>query len=84
MGCVFGKIENTMADEQYVESIIIRDDNRPHVDTPMFVDDDCDAVYEFEGKIQLKQILKSIQNVTHNRHDYVLKIISIDKMQKEI
>lgn len=82
MGCVFGKIEDTMA-EQYIESIIIRSDNRPHVSEPMFQDADVDAVYEFEGKIQLVQILKSIQNVQHNKHDYVFKIVSIDKIQKE-
>ncbi len=69
--------------EDYVESIIIRKDNQPEVATPSFADEDCDAVFEFEGKIQLKSIQKSIQNATHNRHDYVFAILSIDKMQKE-
>ena len=70
--------------EQYVESIIIRDDNRPHVTEPMFADTDCDAVFEFEGKIKLVQILKSVQNIQHNNHQYVFKVISIDKIKKEI
>lgn len=70
--------------EQYVESIIIRDDNRPCVSDPMFQDIDVDAVFEFEGKIQLIQILKSVQNLQHNKHDYVFKIMSTDKIQKEI
>ena len=71
------------AHEKFIESIIIRKDNQPEIDTPTFVDDDCGAVFEFEGKIQLKSIQKSIQNATHNRHDYVFEILSIDKMQKE-
>ena len=69
--------------EKFIESIIMRKDNQPEVDTPTFMDDDCDAVFEFEGKIQLKSIQKAIQNATHNRHDYVFEILSIDKMQKE-
>lgn len=69
--------------EQYVESIFIRQDNRPETDTPMLEDDDCDAVFEFEGTIVLKQILKSVTNATRNRHDYVFQIVSIGKLQKE-
>ncbi|KKN17958.1 hypothetical protein LCGC14_0960660 [marine sediment metagenome] len=69
--------------EEYVESIIIRQDNKPEVSTPSFSDDDCDAIFEFEGKIKLTGINKAIQNATHNRHDYVFTILSIDKMQKE-
>ena len=70
--------------EQYIESIIVRDDNRPHVEEPMFDDTDVDAVFEFEGTIKLIQILKSVQNVQHNRHQYVFKIENITKLQKEI
>ena len=69
--------------EEYIESIIMRKDNQPVVIVPSFSDDDCDGVFEFEGKIQLKNIQKSIQNATHNRHDYVFAILSIDKMRKE-
>jgi len=69
--------------EEYVESIIMRKDNQPEVTTPSFADDDCDATFEFEGKVKLVQILKSVQNATHNRHDYVFQIVSVDKMQKE-
>lgn len=72
-----------MPEEQYIESIIIRDDNRPCVSDPMFKDDDVDAEFEFEGKIKLVQILKSVQNAQHNKHDYVFKIVNIDKIQKE-
>ena len=70
--------------EQYIESLIIRDDNRPHVEEPMFGDTDVDAVFELEGTIKLTQILKSVQNVQHNRHQYIFKIENITKLQKEI
>ena len=70
--------------EKLIESIIIRKDNQSEVDTPTFSDDDCDAVFEFEGKIKLTGINKAIQNATHNQHSYVFEILSIDKMQKEI
>jgi hypothetical protein len=70
--------------EKYVESIIIRQDNKDIGEgPPAFTDGECDCNFEFEGVIQLKQINKSIQNATHNRHDYVFKIVSISKMQKE-
>lgn len=72
-----------MADEKYIESFIIRQENNSEVGTPTLDDNDCDAVYEFEGTIQLKQILKSIQNVAHNKHDYVFRILEITKLQKE-
>jgi len=68
--------------EEYIESILIRQDNRPEATVPMLEDDDCDALFEFEGVIRLKQILKSVQNATHNRHDYVFEIVSIDKLEK--
>ena len=73
-----------MADEKYIESIIIRQDNRPEADAPSLEDDDCDAVFDFRAQIQLKQINKAVQNSTHNRHDYVFKIVSISKLQKEV
>ena len=69
--------------EEYVESIIIRQDNRPETETPLLDDDDCDAIFEFEGIIQLKQILKSVTNATHNRQDYVFNIVSLDKLEKQ-
>ena len=72
-----------MAAEKYIESVIIRQDNRPEVDAPTLVDDDCDAVYDFRARVQLKQILKAVQNVAHNRHDYVFQILEITKLQKE-
>ena len=75
-------IESSNDMEQYAESIIIRQDNRPHTDTPLMEDDDCDALFEFEGVVKLKQILKSVTNATHNRHDYVFEIVSIDKLEK--
>ena len=72
-----------MAQEMYIESMIVRSDNRPEVDEPSLSDDDCDAVFDFRAQIQLKQINKAVQNSTHNRHDYVFKIVSIKKLQKE-
>ena len=69
--------------EEYVESIIIRQDNRPETETPMLEDGDCDALFYFEGTIQLKQILKSVTNATHNRQDYVFNIVSIGELEKQ-
>lgn len=69
--------------EKYKESILIRQDNRPETETPMLEDGDCDALFEFEGVIKLKQILKSVTNATHNRQDYVFGIVSIGKLNKE-
>ncbi len=69
--------------EKFIESIIIRRDNQPEIDTPTFADNDCDAVFEFEGKIKLTSIQKTVQNASHNQHGYVFEILSIDKMQKE-
>lgn len=69
--------------EQYVEIVIIRQDNRPEVSVPSFDDVDVDATFEFKGTLRLIQILKSIQNAQHNKHDYVFKIATIDKMEKE-
>ena len=69
--------------EKYVESILIRQDNRPATETPLLNDDDCDALFEFEGVVKLKQVLKSVTNATHNRNDYVFEIVSIDKLKKE-
>ena len=66
-----------------MESIIIRQDNRPETETPLLDDDDCDAIFEFEGIIQLKQILKSVTNATHNRQDYVFNIVSVGKLEKQ-
>lgn len=73
-----------MVDEQYVESILIRQDNvDAGITEPTFTDTDVDEVFEFEGTLQLIQIVKSVQNKTHNRHDYVFKIEDITKLQKE-
>ena len=68
--------------ESYRESIIIRLDNQPEVETPSFADEDCDSEFEFDGVLVLKQIIKSIQNATHNRHDYVFNIKEIRELKK--
>ena len=74
-----------MTVEQFIENIHIRQDNvhLPEGELPTFSDDQCDKTFEFEGKIVLKQIIKSVQNVLHNRHDYIFVIESIDKMKEE-
>jgi len=71
--------------EQYIESIIIRQDNVhiPEGSEPTFTDEQLDKEFEFEGIVELKQIVKSVKNVFHNRHDYVFKIKSINKIQKQ-
>lgn len=68
--------------EQYIENIIIRRDGF-QTDIPSLTDDQCDATFEFEGRLQLKQIIKSVQNATHNRHDYVFTITQIKKLEQE-
>lgn len=72
-----------MPGEKYIESILIRDDNRPVADTPMLVDNDCDEIFEFEGTVKLIQIVKSVQNKFHNRCDYIFKIQEITKLEKQ-
>jgi len=67
--------------EKYVETVIIRQDDRQEVLTPSFADTDVDATFEFKGTLRLVQILKSVQNAVHNKHDYVFKIVDIDKMK---
>jgi len=69
--------------EQYKQTAIIRYDTMPIVDIPTFVDGDCDAIYQLTCRIQLKQIVKSVQNAVHNKHDYVFKLIDIQNLQKE-
>ena len=71
-----------MPTEEYIESILIRSDN-VEADIPMFSDDDCDEIFEFEGTVKLVQIAKSVQNKFHNRHDYVFKIVEITKLEKQ-
>ena len=71
--------------ESYIESIIIRQDgiHLPEGSLPTFTDDQCDKFFEFEGIIELKQIVKNVQNVSHNRHDYVFRIKNITKIQEQ-
>ncbi|GAG89528.1 unnamed protein product [marine sediment metagenome] len=71
--------------EEYIESIIIRRDNihLPKGNLPTFNDDQCDKEFEFEGTIVLRQIVKNVQNVMHNRHNYVFEIKEINKIQEE-
>jgi len=70
-----------MAEERYVESILIRSDN-VEAEQPSFTDEQCDMEFEFEGTVKLVQILKSVQNATHNKHDYVFKIVNITKIKE--
>ena len=69
--------------EEYVESILIRQDNDIHLPAPSFADSDIDSEFELEAIVKLVQIVKNVQNVIHNKHDYVFKIVSISKIQKE-
>lgn len=72
-----------MPDESYVESILIRKDFPDSGIEPLFDDNDCDEIFEFKGTIKLIQIAKSVQNKFHNRHDYVFKIVEIEKLEKQ-
>ena len=70
--------------EEYIEKIIVRQDDRPHaIGVPSFLDTDVESEFEFEGKLKLVQIIKSVQNAVYNTHDYVFKVVSIDKLKKE-
>ncbi|KKL11007.1 hypothetical protein LCGC14_2550150, partial [marine sediment metagenome] len=66
------------------EKIIIHQNDRPHViGSPTFLSADVDSDFEFEGTLKLVQIIKSVQNAVYNTHDYVFKVVSIDKLKKE-
>jgi len=67
--------------EEYIENIIIRRDG-VEAEEPSFADEQVDAEFEFKGTIKLVQILKSVQNAQHNRHDYVFKIVEIDEIKE--
>lgn len=69
--------------ETYIENILIRQDRRPETETPLLNNEDCDAEFEFEGVLVLKQIIKSVQNATHNTHDYVFQIKSVTRLEKQ-
>lgn len=69
--------------EKYIESILIRQDNIDNGDIPMFSDNDCDKIFEFDGTVKLVQIAKSVQNKFHNRHDYIFRIESIGKLERQ-
>lgn len=73
-----------MADgEQYVESIIIRQDNNAYIDDPTFVNTDVDKTYDIKVSAKLIQVIKSVQNNFHNKHDYVFKVIEIEKIKEK-
>ena len=74
-----------MPTEQYIETILIRQDRveLPVGEGPTFIDDQCDMEFEFEGTIKLVQIVKSVQNAAHNAHDYVFKIVDIKKLKED-
>lgn len=67
--------------EEYKETIIIRQDNKPEVETPSFTDEQCDVEFEIDAVIVLKQINKTVANATHNRHDYVFHIKEIRELK---
>lgn len=68
--------------ENYIESLIIRQDGLNVGEEPSFSDEQVDAEFEFEGTVKLIQILKSVQNATHNSHSYVFKITEIKKIKE--
>ena len=68
--------------EQYIETILIRQNERPEVETPTFADTDVDGIFRFEGLIKLKTINKTVQNAIHNQHDYIFTVESINELEK--
>ena len=69
--------------EEYIESIIIRQDNNAYIDDPTFVDTDVDKTYDIKVTAKLIQVIKSVQNNFHNKHDYVFKVIEIEKIKEK-
>ncbi len=69
--------------EQYIETILIRQNERPEVETPTFADTDVDGVFRFEGVLKLVKINKTVQNAMHNQHDYIFMVESITELEKQ-
>ncbi len=69
--------------EKYIETILIRQNERPEVDVPTFADTDVDGIFNFEGTLKLIKINKTVQNAAHNQHDYIFMIESIDEIEKQ-
>lgn len=72
-----------MVGEGYIEQVIMRKDSQEHVTESMFTGADVDSVFEFEGIVQLIQITNHEMNAVYNDRQYVLKILSIDKLEKQ-
>jgi hypothetical protein len=68
--------------EEYIEQLIMRCDCPDHVETPRFTGADVDAEFEYKGVVKLMQITNHETNATHNERQYVLKIMSIDELEK--
>jgi hypothetical protein len=71
-----------MVVEEYIESLIIRQDDMSEAVVPSFNDTDIDEDYEIDAVLILKQIIKSVQNKTHNKHDYVFQVKEIRELKK--
>lgn len=69
--------------EKYIETILIRQNERPEVETPTFADTDADGIFKFEGTIKLVKINKTVQNAVHNQHDYIFTVESIIELERE-
>lgn len=69
--------------EQYIETILIRQNERPEVGTPTFADTDVDGIFRFEGVLRLVKINKTVQNAVHNQHDYIFTVESITELERE-
>jgi len=69
---------------QYIERIIIRQDSRPDTETPLFNEDQVEELFEFEGLLILKHIIKAVQSKTHSTNDYVFVIDTITKLKQEV
>jgi len=72
-------------DPNLVKSIIVihgRDDSDlPELNVQ--ASDDLEKLYEFEGRIRLKNVTTFIENNVSARHQYYFEIESIDKFKEE-
>ena len=72
-------------DPNLIKSIIVIHGN-DDADLPelnLQASDDLEKLYEFEGKLRLKNVTTFIENNVSARHQYYLEIESIDKFKEE-
>jgi len=72
-------------DPNLVKSIIVihGNDDAGLPELNVQASDDLEKLYEFEGRIRLKNVTTFIENNVSARHQYYFEIESIDKFKEE-